>query len=168
MAEYLIKDTSLTAIADAIREKTGSQDPLAFPDEFIEAIEGIEGMKIAYGSFTPASTVSSYTLTHGLGKIPDFIMLIRINTSTSALNLSQIIIAAIANAADDFQAFTVQYSQSKGVYSYCKDSCDISGDVRTDSFYQGRAFHAANANTVHIQGSTYGKLDTAEYYWIAF
>ena len=32
MAEYLIQDTSLTAIADAIREKTGSTDTIAVSD----------------------------------------------------------------------------------------------------------------------------------------
>lgn len=40
MAEYLIQDTSLTAIADAIREKTGSTDTIAVSD-FPTAIAGI-------------------------------------------------------------------------------------------------------------------------------
>ena len=40
MAEYLIQDTTLTAIADAIRSKTGSTDTLK-PNEFPAAIEGI-------------------------------------------------------------------------------------------------------------------------------
>ena len=41
MSEYLIQDTSLTSIADAIREKAGLEDNLAFPEGFVEAIEGI-------------------------------------------------------------------------------------------------------------------------------
>lgn len=32
MAEYLIQDSTLTAIADAIREKSGASDPIAVPD----------------------------------------------------------------------------------------------------------------------------------------
>lgn len=39
--EYLVQDTSLTAVADAIREKTGGADALAFPDGMVEAIFGI-------------------------------------------------------------------------------------------------------------------------------
>lgn len=41
MAEYLIKDTTLTAIADVIRAKTGTSDTIAVTDMAtkIEAIE---------------------------------------------------------------------------------------------------------------------------------
>ena len=40
MAEYLIQDTTLTGIADAIREKTGGTDPVAVSD-MAGKIEGI-------------------------------------------------------------------------------------------------------------------------------
>lgn len=43
MAEYLVQDTSLTAVADAIRAKTGGTEPLMFPDGMTEAIAGITG-----------------------------------------------------------------------------------------------------------------------------
>lgn len=43
MAEYLVQDTSLTAVADAIRAKTGSADSLAFPSGMVEAISGFTG-----------------------------------------------------------------------------------------------------------------------------
>lgn len=42
MAEYIVSDTNLTLIADAIREKGGTSASLEFPDEFISAIEDIE------------------------------------------------------------------------------------------------------------------------------
>ena len=41
MAEYLIQDTTLTGIADAIREKTGGTDPVAVSDMAAQ-IEGIQ------------------------------------------------------------------------------------------------------------------------------
>ena len=41
MAEYLVKDTSLTAVANAIREKAGLENSFAFPDGFVQAIEEI-------------------------------------------------------------------------------------------------------------------------------
>lgn len=37
----LVKDASLTSVANAIREKTGGTDPLIFPGGFVSAIEGI-------------------------------------------------------------------------------------------------------------------------------
>lgn len=43
MAQYLVEDTDLNSIADAIREKTGGTDSLVFPGEFKEAISGISG-----------------------------------------------------------------------------------------------------------------------------
>ena len=43
MAQYLVEDTDLNSIADAILEKTGGTNPLVFPGEFKEAISGISG-----------------------------------------------------------------------------------------------------------------------------
>ena len=42
MADYLITDTELTSIADAIREKGGTTEQLMFPDGFISAVESIQ------------------------------------------------------------------------------------------------------------------------------
>lgn len=42
MADYLVHDTSLTAVADAIREKGGTTAPLSFPDGMASAIRGIQ------------------------------------------------------------------------------------------------------------------------------
>ena len=41
MAEYLVQDTSLTSVANAIRGKTGASDPLSFPEGYIQAINSI-------------------------------------------------------------------------------------------------------------------------------
>lgn len=55
MAEYLIQDTTLTALADAIREKTGNTEMLT-PDKMTEAIGGI---KVDDGSFVGLITGTS-------------------------------------------------------------------------------------------------------------
>lgn len=58
-------DAGLTAIANAIRQKAGSSDALAFPDAMAAAIAAIQtGAEIANyyvfgGSFTPAEDVSN-------------------------------------------------------------------------------------------------------------
>ena len=41
MAEYMIQGESLTTIADAIRERAGTSEPLVFPEGFKSAIEEI-------------------------------------------------------------------------------------------------------------------------------
>lgn len=42
MAEYLVRDTSLTTVADAIREKGGTTAPLSFPAGMAEAVRNIQ------------------------------------------------------------------------------------------------------------------------------
>lgn len=42
MAEYLVQGASLTAVADAIREKGGTTAPLSFPVGMAEAIRNIQ------------------------------------------------------------------------------------------------------------------------------
>lgn len=41
MAEYLVQGESITAVADAIREKGGTTVPLSFPEGMAEAVRGI-------------------------------------------------------------------------------------------------------------------------------
>lgn len=43
MSNYIVNDTSLTSIANAIRTKGGTSEPLEFPDEFVTAIGAISG-----------------------------------------------------------------------------------------------------------------------------
>lgn len=42
MANYLTTDTDLTAVANAIRSKGGTSEPLFFPHGFVDAIDAIE------------------------------------------------------------------------------------------------------------------------------
>ena len=42
MADYLVQGASLTAVADAIREKGGTTAPLSFPDGMASAIRSIQ------------------------------------------------------------------------------------------------------------------------------
>ena len=60
MAEYLTNTTDLTAVANAIREKSGTSAPLVYPDGFISAIQSID----ITGGTKPATltiTSSDYT-----------------------------------------------------------------------------------------------------------
>ena len=68
MAEYLVTDTDLTTVANAIREKAGITDQLSFPTGFAEAVSNIStggGLTEPYvletddssGNFTAAKMV---------------------------------------------------------------------------------------------------------------
>ena len=41
MAYYKVDEASLTAVADAIRERAGTTEPMQFPDGFVGAVNGI-------------------------------------------------------------------------------------------------------------------------------
>lgn len=47
MANYIVQDTSLASVADAIRAKAGITEPLVFPDGYTAAVYGIEGGGLA-------------------------------------------------------------------------------------------------------------------------
>lgn len=90
-------DAGLRQIANAIREKGGTSDNLAFPAAMAEAIAAIQaggGVKIASGSFTVAEdlTIASdstpwipgYTIQHGLGVYPSYYLLFSSVSGTGA------------------------------------------------------------------------------------
>lgn len=64
---YVVSDTTLTSVADAIREKGGTSEELQFPQEWIEAIQGIGGKGKYKGSFTLTADATMPTITHNLG-----------------------------------------------------------------------------------------------------
>lgn len=57
MAEYLTNTTDLTAVANAIRSKGGTTEPLVYPDGFVTAINSIQassgGVNIKTSGLTP-------------------------------------------------------------------------------------------------------------------
>lgn len=69
MANYLVTDTELISIADAIRVKGGTSDQLIFPSGFISAVNDISGG--TYESFDKGKVVaiSSSSGTIGLVSI---------------------------------------------------------------------------------------------------
>jgi hypothetical protein len=60
---YLVMESDLTAVADAIREKGGTSAALEWPDEFVDAIDAISGggsMHSVNGLANPSPTVFNY------------------------------------------------------------------------------------------------------------
>ena len=72
MAEYLIQDTTLDAIADAINAKTGGSAAMN-PAEMVTEIGSISGggnIVESSGSFTLSSQTTDYEILHGLERTP--------------------------------------------------------------------------------------------------
>lgn len=71
-----VLEANLKAVADAIREKGGTSDTLAFPSGFADAIAAIEadggGIKTAVGCFQLSEDQPNYIIEHNLGSAPDF------------------------------------------------------------------------------------------------
>ena len=64
MAEYLTNTTDLTSVANAIREKGGTTELLAYPDEFISAIQAIS-LGIVPQLIVTVSAGATVTATNG-------------------------------------------------------------------------------------------------------
>lgn len=62
--EYLVNSADLTAVADTIRAKGGTSDALAFPDGFVEAVQGIQagagGNAVQIGQDTPLNILKLF------------------------------------------------------------------------------------------------------------
>lgn len=73
-----VLDAGLKQIADAIREKGGTSDNLAFPAAMADAIAAIEagggGVLFKTGTITPAAETTTLTIQHELGKTPTLLM----------------------------------------------------------------------------------------------
>lgn len=76
MAKGLVKDSTLTAIANAIREKTETTATM-LPSEMAALIQGITGAKVTYGTVTYSinSADTTATITHGLGETPNLFVM---------------------------------------------------------------------------------------------
>lgn len=148
-----VLDAGLKQIADAIREKGGTSDNLAFPQAMADAIAAIEaggggGGDIAYGTVTPASNASA-VVTHDLGVIPT--KGIFVNTS-----------ATVTSTSDMVALYQHATEPGARVYSY-NSAISASGipngrklTQTTGTYY----FHKASESTVNtpntiVAGNTY-------------
>lgn len=140
----------LTAIADAIRVKTGGADLLTL-DEMAEAVSGISGgggIIIQTGSFTPAENLYNYTIPVD-GTVKNAI-LYKIN-NTIGYGVRCMIATAIFDGID-YQPVLM----TNGAGS----SFAGAGGAKLLTISDGAVVFASN--------STYGYLCTEQYNWMAW
>ena len=92
MANGLIKDSTLTAIANAIREKTETTATM-LPSEMAALIQGISGAKVTYGAVTYSKSNSeqSATIAHGLGEPPNLFVMFATSVDSTPRNILEVL-----------------------------------------------------------------------------
>ena len=154
MAKGLVKDSTLTAIANAIREKTETTATM-LPSEMAALISGITGAKMTYGVQTLAVTppAGSITITHDLGAIPNMIYVCHVsnNITTNKLMLSFILWpdgTGCASATDiDYKTYKREITN------------DTISDYITDL--------TETSMTIEVPKDLYFAYLKAGYYWLA-
>lgn len=95
MAKGLIEDSTLTAIAGAIRTKTNTTDTMT-PSEMAAKIAGITGAaKMTYGSHTMAIGSTTMTVEHDLGVVPNVIYVCLVGDDTIGTNIIRLVISLV-------------------------------------------------------------------------
>jgi hypothetical protein len=91
MAERIVQEESLVAVADAIRAKGGTTDALSFPTGFVNAISTIQaggggGISAYVETVTFAENTQNYTVHHNLCVIPDVAIIVCTNNGIDVTN----------------------------------------------------------------------------------
>lgn len=157
MADYVVKDSSLTAVADAIREKTGDAGELIFPSGFTAAVLGISGGE-GGGGFADSNLVfAEHTVTIGEGNgVENFqTMMEYLVNQLPGKNILAYSLIGFANTYNQAILFTMGAigSINKGIAYRYRD-----GYV----FLENGWAEPANYTCVAVVGSQY-KVYTVEY-----
>lgn len=158
MAKGLIKDSTLTAIANAIREKTETTAPM-LPSEMAALIQGITGAKVTYGSKALNNgnnpSINSVTINHGLGTTPNLVYFVEIGTQYAPSQASPLLVSIALWPNGTCMA---GYSTGGNFY-YMDESVDPDGTSLPG------VFKLLNDETMTITPFTGRKLG-GTYYWL--
>ena len=170
MAERIVQEESLTTVADAIRAKGGTSDPLSFPDGFKTAIEAIQagsgGVKMEIGSFKLTESINIthpnyYQVQHSLGVLPKYVICYQ-NDNYPTKTYSTLIcdiITRVSDTSTDFRSICVNTHPSNNNFFQIQNSVLTSDEYRpTDTNFK-----------VGFLGTTLSSnlAPNVEYVWIA-
>ena len=161
MADLVITEKEkLVEIANAIREKAGTSDAMAF-DAMSEAIAAIDkGAIYTSGTITPAETITNsqstpYTITHNLGAYPTVLIITR--TKYVNYKTNNEIILLVASPSGEQCSFV----DSSGFWWRSGNSNPLDGGWSSNYVLRG------STNTkVDVCGHSF--ISGCTYQWIAF
>lgn len=152
----------MTAIADAIRAKTGGAEPLGL-DAMAQAIAAISGLpdgidKLACGEFAYANTTTTgLTITHNLGVKPHFVLVMASDSSK--------IVYSSGKTPVLYQIVYLSHSNKLGVKTTVYENATdyFTGVVDDDETYNNY-----NATTAYIQTNSSSRVFMKDvwYQWI--
>ena len=150
--EYLVKGSTLTGIANAIRSKAGITG--TFPlNEFASKIESISaGASVLSGTFKPTSSAIQ-TITHNLGKTPSGILIYYPISATTTPSNGLYFAFGTTNTQ-----FGAMYTNSKYGFMFGTNSITSSGAM--SSFI-------ANANSTTFQVAVFRTATSAITYLVS-
>lgn len=149
--EYLVKGSTLTGVANAIRSKAGITG--TFPlSEFASKIESISaGASVLSGTFKPTSSAIQ-TITHNLGKTPSGIIIYYPISATTIP--SNGLYFAFGTTNTQFGAMS---NNNKSGFTFGTNSITSSGE---------RTSFIANANSTTFQVAVFRTATSASVYLV--
>lgn len=161
---YTIKGSTLTGIAEAIRSKTGGNDPIKVADMAAQIAAIVAGGSdktpvLVKDSFE--ATAKSQTITHTLGVVPDVAILFMTNTTSSSgiavacVGFSEALNNAIGSITNNVYLVTASGSMAM--------SAGVSIESTSTNANMYGAFHNVTAESFTVGGSSYGLLSGATY-----
>lgn len=152
--EYLVKGSTLTGVANAIRSKAGITGTFTL-SEFASKIESISagGASVLSGTFKPTSSAIQ-TITHNLGKIPSGI-LIYYPMDIMTMTPSDGLYFAFGNTNTQFGAV---YNNNKYGFTFGTNSITSPGSITS---------FIANANSTTFQVAVFRTATSATTYLVS-
>lgn len=157
----------LTAIADAVRAKTGGTALLTL-DEIVAAIGGISGgsetvdiAEIATGTFSVARPVQSYTIQHGMKNTPLFAVLFPLYWYDTLDNNS--VFKASFGAPFNSGVSLARRSIGSNTYATYGSGGNIDGNFSTEITFVGNNFNILQPTYKDADGN----VGTQVYKWVA-
>lgn len=130
MADYLTTDSELTSIANAIRTKGGTSAALAYPTEFIQAIEAIETIPDTQTK-TVNPSESTQTVTPDSGKLLSAVTVTAVSSNYVGSNISR---KATATYTPGTVAQTIAADQYlTGVQIIAGDTALVASNIADDT-----------------------------------
>lgn len=168
MADYLVTDTELTSVANAIRTKGGTSATLSFPTGFVSAINDISsGKQLKMGYFTPTADVSSgdYTIVSvaTLGFTPD-VFIVHKHTIGSTSGYLDYTMTFVYDGADSTATYKPDHWRLFKASSSSGSGPKVGTGLSTsDTGYVG----IVSDNVVYRATSSYKLKASTRYDWIA-
>lgn len=159
MSDYLVTDTELTSVANAIRTKGGTSANLSFPTEFVSAINDIPtGKQVKAGKITISSAISSGYVTietvANLGFTPKYVALFQ---ETISMTANYLILAVCLPRGTNYMQYS--WKKVRGGFSF---------QAATGSNGSGSSgLLGIRNNEIQFYASSDAIIGTGDWYWMA-